>query len=277
MLKLSGVLSNMGYAKIYDCFLFFNELELLEVRFHELYDHVDKFVLVESRETFRGNPKPLYFEANKQHFEKFLDKIVHVIVDERITTNDAWVRDRYQRDQIMRGLKDCEPDDLILISDADEIIRPSVIPEIKKTLEEMPDSVRHRVVLCNQAMYRYYFNRFDAKDSPWPGSIGVFYKDLKKFAPDYCRSLAQRRMVPGINNAGWHLTYMGGYDRVVTKLTSWAHAEYDTPTNKDRKNMEKRIASFPLVKIDETYPKFIFNNQETYAKSGFIDTSNKVG
>ena len=269
------LVNNTSWTQIYDCFLFFNELELLEVRLHELYDHVDKFVLGESRETFRGNPKPLYFEANKQHFEKFLDKIIHVIVDERITTNNPWVRDRYQRDQIMRGLKNCNPDDLILISDADEIIRPSVIPEIKKALEEMPE-VTHRIVLCNQSMYRYYFNRFDAKDSPWPGSIGLFYKDLKKFAPDYCRGLVQRRLIPGINNAGWQLTYMGGYDRVVTKLTSWAHAEYDKPRNKDRKNIEKTIELFPLVAIDETFPKLIFNNQEKYIQAGFIDVSQMI-
>lgn len=259
-------------AKIYDCFLFFNELELLELRLQTLYNHVDKFVLVESRETFRGNLKPFYFEENKHRFEPFLDKIIHVIVNERMETNYAWDRDIYQRDQIMRGLIDCQPDDLILISDADEIIRPSVIPEIQRKLEQISSQPGHHVVLCNQAMYRYYMNRFDVNGFPWPGSVGVFYKDLT-ISPNSARALAQQRLVPGIDNAGWHFTYMGGYERVVKKMTSWAHAECDTPENKDRKNIEKKIASFPLVPIDETYPEYVYNNLEKYIKYGFIDVS----
>lgn len=260
-------------AKIYDCFLFYNELELLELRLNELYDHVDFFVLIESRETFRGNLKNYYFEENKHRFEKFLDKIIHVVVEDRIQTNNAWVRDSYQRNQIMRGLVNCQPNDLIIISDADEIIRPSSIPALREKLDNLPANEPYRVIGCNQHMYRYFINRFDNRDFPWPGTIGLYFKELVKYSPDFCRmQLCQSRRIPMLDNAGWHFTYMGGHDRVVTKITSWAHAEHDNPTNKDPKHTDARARSFPLVKIDESYPKYIQDNIDKFLKLGFIDT-----
>src|SRR3989344_1716902 len=84
-------------AKIYDCFTFFNELDLLDLKLHELADHVDKFVIVESTVTFQGNPKPLYFQENKQRFAPFLDKIIHVVVSDTPTEGSAWDREHYQR------------------------------------------------------------------------------------------------------------------------------------------------------------------------------------
>ena len=64
--------------KVYDCVLFFNEPELLEIRLNELYDSVDKFVIVETIENFQGKLKPLYFEENRHLFKKFEDKIIHI-------------------------------------------------------------------------------------------------------------------------------------------------------------------------------------------------------
>ena len=84
-LSVFVVLCGMFFLKkphvpqVYDCFPFFNELELLEVRLGELYDHVDKFVIVECTETYRGKPKPLYYAENKNRFEKFSDKIIHIV------------------------------------------------------------------------------------------------------------------------------------------------------------------------------------------------------
>jgi GT2 family glycosyltransferase/SAM-dependent methyltransferase len=82
-------------SRIFDCFIFFNELELLELRFNELNHIVDKFVIVESRYSHTRQPKPLYFEENKQRFTKFLPKVEHVIIDEFPTatvspTDEAW-------------------------------------------------------------------------------------------------------------------------------------------------------------------------------------------
>ncbi len=74
------------------------------------YQHVDKFVIVESVETFRGNLKPLYYSENRERYKQFADKIIHIVVEERIHAADrAWVREEYQRDQIMRGFKGVRP------------------------------------------------------------------------------------------------------------------------------------------------------------------------
>ncbi len=130
--------------KIYDCFLFFNELEMLDIRLNELYDKVDHFVLVESTETFQGNPKPLYFEKNKQLYAPYLDKIIHVVLDEHFETDNPWQREYHQRDQILRGLKGCHRRDIAIISDADEIVRKSKIDELVPSLSDA------QILSCSQ-------------------------------------------------------------------------------------------------------------------------------
>jgi beta-1,4-mannosyl-glycoprotein beta-1,4-N-acetylglucosaminyltransferase len=89
--------------QIIDCFTFFNELKMLELRLTELNDVVDYFVLVESTKTFSNNDKQLFYKENKHLFEKFNDKIIHIIVDE-FPEGDNWSREVYQRNAIQRGL-----------------------------------------------------------------------------------------------------------------------------------------------------------------------------
>lgn len=129
-----------SFAKVYDCFTFFNELELLKVRLEELNDHVDYFVLVEAVETHRGDPKPLYFQENRHLFEKYLPRIIHIIVTERLSPNQEdpvkgfWNREHLQREYIAKGLKNCEHLDIILISDLDEIPCTEALKKVKRQL-----------------------------------------------------------------------------------------------------------------------------------------------
>ena len=90
---------------VYDCFTFFNELELLELRLHELAGVVDKFVLVEATRTFTNKPKPLYFQENRARFAAFENKLVHVVVADLPDSSDAWVVERFQRNAIGHGLR----------------------------------------------------------------------------------------------------------------------------------------------------------------------------
>ena len=113
--------------KIYDCFTFYNELDLLELRLAELYTKVDHFVIVESNQTYTSKPKPFYFEENKQRYAQWLDKIIHIKVENMPGHPDAWVNDRFQRDQIFQGIVDANADDLIMVSDLDEIVRPEAV------------------------------------------------------------------------------------------------------------------------------------------------------
>ena len=119
---------------IYDCFTFFNELDLLEIRLNILNDVVDKFVLVEATKTFSGKDKPLYYEQNKKRFAKFQDKIIHVIVDDFPKPDDktqdvAFMMESYQRNAILWGLKSAKDNDVVIIADLDEIPNPETVYE----------------------------------------------------------------------------------------------------------------------------------------------------
>lgn len=118
---------------LYDCFTFFNELDLLEIRLNILNDSVDKFVIVEATRTQNNKEKCLYFEENKARFAKFEDKIIHVVVKEFPQKLEQWTIENYQRNEIMRGLVNCKDDDVIIISDLDEIPNPKYIKKYKNT------------------------------------------------------------------------------------------------------------------------------------------------
>ena len=255
----------IAQAKVYDCFIFFNELDVLEIRLNELYDHVDKFVLVESVETFRGNLKPLYYEENKQRFEKFADKIIHVIVNERRNSGNPWHTEAYQRNQIMRGLKDCQPDDTILISDADEIPRATSLPEIYSSLY----IEKKQYIQCEQPFYRYYLNARDYI-AYWTGTVGTTYEILCKHSPEALRN-NRRGGYHTINNAGWHFTFMGGLEYVAKKLESFSHWEADVPEKKTLAFIYDYMRTYSaIVPIDHTYPKFVQDNIPYYIDKGFL-------
>jgi len=157
----------------YDCFSFFNELDLLEIRLNELSDVVDKFVLIEATKTHSGRFKPLYYKTNRTRYTKFHDKIIHIIVDDMPITpeeiqaaispqdrhwldtgyqlGDNWVRERFQRNAMMRALDDCDPDDIIIIEDADEMVRSEIIANLDATMCDGSNAVM-------QTMHTYFIN-----------------------------------------------------------------------------------------------------------------------
>ena len=119
-------------SRLFDCFTFFNELDLLEIRLETLDSVVDFFVIAEAPITYRADPKPLYFELNKQRFAKFLPKIRHIIVDDLPTEkgfDQNWQRETLQRAALERGLADARDEDIIMLSDLDEIPTPAKIKE----------------------------------------------------------------------------------------------------------------------------------------------------
>ncbi len=259
-------------AKIYDCFLFFNELDLLEVRLAELYDHVDQFVLVESIETFRGNLKPLYFKENEERYLPYLDKIIHVVVDKRLNVSSPWDRERYQRDQILTGLKGCADDDIILVSDVDEIPRVSAIKTITEILSSKKN--KNKRLVCDQKLYRYFLNAWDSTTRKeyhctWPGTYAMAYHRFKRCSADALR--LQRDGFNHIENGGWHFTSMGGHQAHVIKLSSFSHSERDIPENKDPQVTKDYLErNCKLVPIDESYPKYIQTHLAYFQEIGFI-------
>ena len=221
----SFLFSNQKDVKIYDCFLFFNELDVLEIRLNELYDVVDYFVLVENPLTFSGNKKPLYFKENKKRFSKFSDKIIHII-SPKVNTDNPWVRERIQRDSILLGLKNAKDEDVIIISDVDEIVKKEKVQEIKKLISQGKEPMRLRL-----KMYRYFFNRRDMEVNIWNLAVAGSYKSVSEYTPHWLR--VQLSTSCYLNEAGWHFTSLGWTKANTYKLESWSHQERNTEINKD--------------------------------------------
>lgn len=274
---------------VYDCFIFFNELDLLEIRLNELNDVVDKFVLVEADRTFQYNLKPFIFEENKQRFSKFLDKIIHIKITKYpvfipvINPFSPWKIEFFQRDSILKGLVDCNPDDIILISDVDEIPKAEVL---KKELLKGID----KIYGLKMDMFMYFFNNkliFDSgsnmdkeesKNGIWHCTVLLPYKLLKK-KPFEIRKIVMRTKRRGevyeiIPNAGWHFTYVGGVKKIIRKLEAFSHTEYNSEDYKSEKNIMKLIEDgkdlfgrnleFEIVGNDYMFPEYIKTEEVRY-------------
>lgn len=266
---------------VYDCFAFFNELDLLEIRLNELNDVVDKFVLVEATRTFQKKPKPLYFDENKEKFKPFLDKIIHVVVDKypnffsKFRIPNPWDYDNHQKEFILEGLVDCKPDDVIIISDLDEIPRPDKI-----TLHKDQPGIK----IFDQRFYCYFINceimlgRQEDNNRPvWLGSVMLNYKDLttiRKVRTDY-RDYELSKQHQIIKDGGWHFSYLGGIDAIIYKIESLSHPEVNKAKYKDPEKMKELIESgkdifgrdmeHKFVALDDSFPKYFLNNKSKYS------------
>lgn len=258
-------LSKDSKPKVYDCFLFFNEFDLLKIRLREMAEHVDKFVIVEAAETFRGDPKPLYFAENAQLFDEYKGKIIHVAVKGHFEAKKPFHRERYQRNQILRGLKDCRANDIIIVSDVDEIVRQKELPKIIDVLS----SKKAKRVVCYQKMYMYYLNRYQ---SPWPGTAATTFNELKttyKSCPTFIRKKRLKKSPFILQDAGWHFSYMGGEAQMLKKIAAFSHSEVDTPEGRAY-FLEQLKAELPFEEIDDTFPLYVQEHKDELLNKGFI-------
>jgi len=293
---LAGVCETM----IYDCFIFFNELDLLELRLNILDAVVDKFVLVEATRTFQGKEKPLFFSDNKHRFKDFLGKIIHVVVAEYPDNpeQEAWRFECHQRSGIQEGLRKCDPSDVILISDVDEIPDPVRIREV------MNDN---GVKIFRQRMFYYFLNcvnaggaEGDMAESEWTGTVMTRYADIgddvgklrelpmatpavdhRGFPGWLCwkfwifrNSMAKGQAIRLIDNGGWHFSFLGGVEKIIDKLEAFSHVEYNKKEFKDPKKIREAIDSgedilgrrfrYRFIPLDSTFPEYLLNNREKY-------------
>jgi hypothetical protein len=245
--------------KIYDAFIFFNELETLEIRLNILEPYVDFFVIVECTKTFSGKSKPLYFKENASRFSKFSSKIVHFVIDDAPEGDNFWEREIYQRESIKKSLARAQADDFCFVSDVDEIWNPDIIIDYRK-------GVIYKFV---QKMYVYYLN--NRSSEKWAGTFAAKYAVIKDRSLNDMRNAAKTSYTY-IKNGGWHFTNQGGADSIRVKLESYSHSEFNTPEIKSK--IEKQIIEnrdFVGRKfkfwIDETdLPIYIKNNKEIYSK-----------
>lgn len=260
------------WGKVYDCFMFFNEMEILSVRFAELYDHVDAFVIVEARETHSGHKKSLQLRRMLgQKFRKYRDKII-LLEAPVIETTDKWERETKQRDWIMQGLKYASPSDVVIISDCDEIVKARRLQELVEYVKEHPDDV----VAIDCAMYRYYLNRKESERWNKLPYMCTFGK-LQQKTPTYYRRTFKNKVIP-FTDTGWHFTNQGGIERLQQKWMSFAHSA-DKPIQRNlmrlvrnkEQEMRRLAEGLEFVEIDESFPKSIVSRYDMFVNKGFID------
>jgi len=213
---------------IVDCFTFYNEMDVLKRRLRYLNSVVDKFVLVESTVTHRGEPKELYYEKHKEEFSNWNDKIVHVVVRDNPDDKNPWSRENFQRNCITRGLEDVPNDAHIMISDVDEI------PD--KDFLTLPDYAN--VCSFNMVAFQYNFKYIQTHE-PWFGTVMTRMTVLKYTTPQKLRE--SRWSVPHYRNAGWHLSSFGDENFVANKIHNYAHCHDDVSQDKDEAIFKKYI------------------------------------
>ena len=261
--------------KIYDCFQFFNEENILDLRLNILDEHVDFFVIVESTTDHQGNEKKLNFDINK--YKKFQKKIIYIVVEDTLDAikkphlGQNSLVERHQRNSITRGLKNCSNEDLIIISDVDEI------PDLNK-LNLFNKKKKYAVFL--QKKFDYKLNLLNETEGDWHGSKICLKKDLR--SPQWLRDLKFKknpfwridkiRDLQIIKDGGWHFSYLQSPDEILKKIVSFSHGERNVPTFANQKNIEEKIKmqknifdlgfSYRKIDIDHTFPKYIIENKE---------------
>ena len=264
--------------KIYDCFMYFDEEVVVNVRLHTLNEFVDYFVIVESRFTHKGDPRELKFDHKK--FQKFRDKIIYIIDEEaypqthEIRTEDsendrstklifnAAYRENGQRNLIAKGLKEANDEDLILISDVDEIPKLSGL-NFK--------NIKEKIILFKQDMFYYKFN-LQLPDLIWTGTKACKKKNL--INPQWLRNIKDRKYsffridtffsktkftsIKIISDGGWHFSNIKTPKEIEFKLRSYLHhREFDeNPLSVDQidKIIKNKLAIYDL-KVDKTVNK----------------------
>jgi len=234
--------------KIFDCFMYFDEEVVLDVRLNTLDQFVDYFVIVESKFTHRGDKRKLKF--NHEKFKKFKDKIIYLTYEETSnkieTVNyddgeainsgkyilNAALRENGQRNYIQNGLLKADDNDIILISDVDEI------PNLSKINF---NQFNQKIILFKQDMFYYKFNLCIPK-LKWTGTKACKKKDLVN--PQWIRNIKDRKYpffrldtyfsdtkyisVKIIENGGWHFSNIKNAEQIKYKLKSYLHhREFD--------------------------------------------------
>lgn len=290
--------------KIFDCFMYFDEEIVLDLRLNTLYESVDYFIIVESTFTHRGEKRKLLF--NQKKFEKFKDKIIYLIYDtnpiglKKINKKDSeaiksWkyienaiLRENGQRNFIIKGLDKAKDDDMILVSDVDEI------PNLQNINF---NELNQKIIQFKQEMFYYKFN-LKLPNLVWTGTKGCRKKNL--ISPQWLRNIKDRKYsffridtffskskyinIKFINNGGWHFSNIKTAKEIKFKLKSYLHhREFDVnPMStgeinkiiKDKKaiydlKVDKKInkigngnklIKYPLNKL----PKYLQNNINKY-------------
>ena len=286
--------------KIIDCTTYYSEDLMMDVRFHILNEHVDKFIVTESKYSHSGKLKPLNFDIN--NFPKFKDKIEYLVIEnepEGIDENsnnsssikrmNSLLRIEQSYNFMMNAIKDASDNDLICLSDNDEI--PNFNSNHFKNSQ-------NDIYIFKQLFFYYKFNLFYDL-MPWYGTKACKKKKLLSFS--WLRNLKNKKYpfwrldtlfsnskqtnIKIVDDGGWHFTNLKTAEEIYTKLSNFGHHnEFDASgvTAKDiQKCIDNRVVNYnhqadksesnkynanyklQLVK-DEILPNYLTNNKDKY-------------
>ena len=245
--------------KVFDCFMMFNELEILELRLEELNDYVDYFVIIESEKTHSGNKKPLHYQNNLNRYKKFEQKIIYVVIEELPTklpnhiqdVDLNWYRENFQRNQIKTALMqiDMMDKDIILISDIDEI------PDLSKV--NLQKIIPYDdFITCNQRWFNWSFD-WEFNDKFWPGTQITRWSYLKNTTPQNMRNQRYDESKIKLKEVwGWHLSWFGDDEIILDKLNSFAHQEIglvNTDLLHTKRDVGEALVTEKLIKTEWDY------------------------
>ncbi len=199
---------------IIDCFTFYNECDILKKRIEYLSPVVDKFVVVESTLTHKGNPKELFFDESQ--FD--MSKIVRVIVEDNPIEENPWTRENHQRNCITRGMNQLSlsDNDVIMVSDVDEIPNRDAVKNVPSVLQT------HPIVSFHMLAFEYTFDFMQTRE-PWFGTVVTTWKQFKQDDnfPQFMRN--NRWNFPKVVEAGWHMSTFGDPKFISNKIHNFAH------------------------------------------------------
>ncbi len=268
--------------KIYDCFMFFDEEMLLDLRLNIMDKYVDKFVITEANYMHSGKPKKLVFDIN--NFSKFKDKIIYNVIekqppnietiyekdiDEKDTkgqklVNNSNKREHFQRDGALDALKEADPEDIILINDIDEI------PNLKKIDFR---KINKKIIIFKQKVFLYKFNLL-YEGLSWYGTRGCRKKNF--LSPQWLRDVKHKKYsalrvdtffsnskyssICHIEDGGWHFSNIKTPEDIEKKFSNYLHHqefEYSGLKLKDIKHMVKEKKILYDHGLDQTKSKLI--------------------
>ncbi len=264
--------------KLVDCFMYFDEDLILDIRLNTLYKEVDQFVIVEATRDHAGNEKKINF--NIKHFQKFKDKINYLIIEDMPTKVGSFkknwhsnhLRDQFQRNSLERGYKSFNEEDLIMISDIDEIPNPKKIKEF---------NIKNKYACFLQKNFQSKLNLLNCSSGDWGGTKICQKKYLK--SPQWLRDLKVKKKpfwkifkknIQLIQDGGWHFSFLKDPKSIKNKIISYSHQEFNTEEFTNLQNIENRILKgedlfkrdikYKIIDIDETFPDYIVNNKENF-------------
>lgn len=237
---------------IVDCFLFYNEYDVAEIRMNELDSVVDYFVILKSDKTFRGNINEYDFPRQ----EKFKHKTV--FYEHKMPSNftSAWDREHHFRRSAREAVSlvpGLSPDDRIVFSDCDEIPRASSLAEIRD----------QQTVNFQLDQYYYNFNYFKGHN------CGAFSCMERDFIDPQSMRLSDYEIIP---NSGWEFSYFGDEEFIKNKIQNFSHSELDLPdftdinkiSNRIRNNRDAFDRDETRIYTENPLPDFVVKNSERF-------------